>query len=233
MKAALTLFFAATLVSAANVQASLITATFPTSRAKPVNLDAAAGGFLKIGSNLSNPDQQVNTTGGIVGPITHVGSFTSTTEYGNSANYYQFVSVSHGINDNQGANTGYGPDVDNTGNGFTFSVANSTTPLTLNVYVGEYNANSTLTVATTNAGTATNSQSSGSNLYLDYVVALPANSGPTTISWVESASNGGFNNPSIFAVTATPEPSSFLLCGLGRPRGLHRRPSPPQGLIAR
>jgi MYXO-CTERM domain-containing protein len=192
----------------------IITPVFPTTQGQVVNLDAAYGGFVKIGSNASSPDDQVNTTDGKISAITHVGSFSSTQEVANSAPYFQFESASPAINDNFGANTSFGPQ-DNSGNGFTFTVANAAVAQTLNVYVGEFNAISSLTVTPTNGGAMSLSQTGNSNTYLDMVVSLPANSGLTTINWVETQQNGGANNPSIFAVTTSaPEPGTCLLLGL-------------------
>ncbi len=213
----LSLFSVAVLVTSARGTV-IITPVFPTSQGQPFNLDSQPGGFVKIGSDVNHPDNQVNTTGGIISAITHVEGafpFTSTQETANGVNYFQLQSAAHSINDNFGANTSFG-NQNNTGNGFTFTVQNLAVPETLNVFVGQFAAMSTLTVTPTIGTGATISESSGANLYLDLVVSLPANSGPTTISWVETQSNGGANNPSIFAVTSSaPEPAACLMMGLG------------------
>ena len=72
-------------VLSVNAQAALITAVFPTSQGQPVNLDASNEGFVKIGSNTGDPNQQVNTSAGVIGPITDVGTFSGVTETANSA----------------------------------------------------------------------------------------------------------------------------------------------------
>jgi hypothetical protein len=215
---ALACFAVAALSSGA--RAALITAVFPTSHGQPVNLDAPNEGFVKIGTDGGNPNAQVNTSAGVISAISHVGSFAGVQETGNTANYFQFQSLAQSINDNNGDNTGnFGGN--NTGEGYTFTIANNSLAQTVNVYVGEYNATSMLTVTTTNDGSGTASQVGFGNTYLDYVVSLPGGAGTTTISWVQTASLGGADNPSIFAVTASvvPEPSSIValvgFCGMG------------------
>jgi hypothetical protein len=136
-------------IFAIEARAAFITAVFPTSQGQPVNLDLANEGFNKIGSTPGNPSLQVNTSGRVISAITHVGTFTGVTETANGTNYYQLQSAAHSIDDNFGANS-FDPSnagANTSGDGFTFTIANNALPQTVNVYVGQFDAVSLLTVA--------------------------------------------------------------------------------------
>ena len=190
------------------------TATPPTGQA--VNLDAPNEGFLKV-----TPSYEVNTST-VISNYSIIGSFTPYIEAGNNTPFYQFQSASQTINDNNGINTNY---TTNSGlnDGFSVTIANSSLPQVINAYVGGYDATGTLTVTSSvNGMLGMNVQGSNSNFYPDEVFTLPAGQGTTTITWIETAANGGADNVSFFAVTAStvPEPSALVVWGLALAVGL-------------
>jgi hypothetical protein len=187
------------------------------------------------GSGTGTPDTQTVTNPGVLGAFAKVGFSGTSGAQGpiTNVNYNDGVDPINGA----GAQT-YQTTGDNLARGYSVVLEGDLLePRYLYLYVGGFQAGATLTATNgTPADDYTNSafNSPGNDVFGltgFYRLTVPAGAADTTVSWVETADNGTFDNVSVFAaaVVIVPEPSALvpLLAALAASAG--RRRARPRG----